>query len=49
MDIVFWLIALILIVFGAIKLYARDFLWGFVLIVVALLVIAVGPGFHAFQ
>ena len=45
MNVLLWIVALLLLVFGAIKLYNRDFLWGFVLIVLALVVVAVGPGF----
>lgn len=36
-----WLLAVILVVFGIVKIVQRDFLWGTVLIIVGLLV---GPG-----
>jgi hypothetical protein len=41
MAFILWLLAVILIVFGIVKLFQRDFLWGTVLIVVGLLI---GPG-----
>jgi hypothetical protein len=46
MNLIFWLVAIILIVFGCIKLYARDFLWAAVLIVLGLVVYAISPGAH---
>ncbi len=41
MDLILWIIAVILIVAGVLRLFQRDLLWGIVLIVVGLLV---GPG-----
>jgi hypothetical protein len=41
MDMLLWILAVILIVFGVIRIVQRDFLWGIVLIIVGLLV---GPG-----
>jgi hypothetical protein len=41
MGFLLWLLAVVLIVFGIVKLFQRDFLWGVVLIIVGLLV---GPG-----
>ncbi|WP_370291551.1 GPGG-motif small membrane protein [Nocardioides sp.] len=41
MDFILWLIAVVLVVLGIVRLVQRDLLWGIVLIVVGLLV---GPG-----
>ncbi len=41
MEFLLWILAVILVVFGVVKLIQRDFLWGVVLIVVGLLI---GPG-----
>jgi hypothetical protein len=38
MAFLLWLLAVILIVFGVVKLFQRDFLWGVVLIVVGILI-----------
>jgi hypothetical protein len=40
-DTILWIIAVIVGIFGVIRLIQRDFLWGAVLIVAALLI---GPG-----
>lgn len=41
MELILWLIAVVLVVFGIVRIVQRDILWGVVLIVVGLLV---GPG-----
>ncbi len=41
MEFVLWVLAVILVVMGIVKLFQRDFLWGVVLIAVGLLL---GPG-----
>lgn len=41
MEFLLWILAVILVVFGIIKIVQRDFLFGIVLIIVGLLV---GPG-----
>lgn len=41
MEFILWLLAVVLVVFGIVKLFQRDFLFGVVLIVVGLLI---GPG-----
>lgn len=41
MELLLWIIAVVLVVAGIIKLVQKDFLWGIVLIVVGLLI---GPG-----
>ncbi|MGD9703813.1 MAG: GPGG-motif small membrane protein [Acidimicrobiia bacterium] len=41
MEFILWIIAVVLVVAGIIRLVQRDVLWGIVLIVVGLLV---GPG-----
>lgn len=41
MTFILWLIAVVLVVFGIVRLIRGDILWGIVLIVVGLLV---GPG-----
>lgn len=41
MTFILWLIAVVLVVLGIVRLVQRDILWGVVLIVVGLLV---GPG-----
>jgi len=38
---ILWLIAVVLIVFGVVRLLQRDFIWGVALIVLGLLI---GPG-----
>jgi hypothetical protein len=40
-EFILWLLAVILVVYGVIKLVQRDFLWGVILIIVGLLL---GPG-----
>jgi hypothetical protein len=40
-DFILWIAAVILVVFGIIRLVQKDILWGIVLIVIGLLV---GPG-----
>lgn len=47
MAFLLWLLAVVLVVFGVVKLFQRDFLWGVVLIVVGLLLGSVG-GFTPF-
>lgn len=42
MAFLLWLLAVILIVFGVVKLFQRDFLWGVVLIVVGILIGSLG-------
>jgi hypothetical protein len=41
MEFILWIIAVILVIAGIVRLLQRDILWGIVLIVVGLLV---GPG-----
>ena len=41
MEFILWIIAVILVIAGIVRLLQRDILWGVVLIVVGLLV---GPG-----
>ena len=41
MEFILWIIAVILVIAGVVRLLQRDILWGIVLIVVGLLV---GPG-----
>lgn len=41
MGFILWLIAVVLVITGIVRLVQRDFLWGAVLIVIGLLV---GPG-----
>ena len=41
MTTILWLIAVVIVIFGVIRLIRGDILWGIVLIVLAL---AVGPG-----
>lgn len=41
MEFILWLLAVVLVVFGIVKIVQRDFLFGIVLIIVGLLV---GPG-----
>ena len=41
MEFILWIIAVILVIAGIVRLVQRDILWGVVLIVVGLLV---GPG-----
>jgi hypothetical protein len=41
MEFILWLLAVVLVVFGIVKIVQRDFLFGVVLIVVGLLI---GPG-----
>lgn len=41
MALLLWILAVVLIVAGVLKLVQRDFLWGVVLIIIGLLV---GPG-----
>lgn len=40
-DTILWIIAVIVGIFGVIRIIQRDFLWGIILIVLALLI---GPG-----
>ncbi|MDN4473113.1 GPGG-motif small membrane protein [Demequina zhanjiangensis] len=40
-DAILWIIALIVGIIGVVRIFQRQFLWGIVLIVVALLI---GPG-----
>ncbi|WP_169816437.1 GPGG-motif small membrane protein [Demequina soli] len=40
-DFILWIIAVILVVFGVIRIFQKQILWGVVLIVVGLLI---GPG-----
>lgn len=42
MAFLLWLLAVVLIVFGVVKLFQRDFLWGVVLIVVGILIGSLG-------
>ncbi len=41
MELLLWILAVILVVAGVLKLVQRDFLWGVVLIIIGLLI---GPG-----
>jgi len=41
MEFLLWLIAVILVVFGIVKIVQRDIVWGVALIIIGLLV---GPG-----
>ncbi|MFG1885294.1 GPGG-motif small membrane protein [Micromonospora sp. NPDC049102] len=41
MELILWILAVVLVVFGILALFRRQILWGIVLIVVGLLV---GPG-----
>ncbi len=42
MEILLWVIAVILIVAGVLRLIAKDVLWGLVLLIVGLVVVPVG-------
>jgi membrane-bound ClpP family serine protease len=46
MNLILWILALVLIVAGALALFRRQLLWGIVLIVVGLLI---GPGTNIFN
>lgn len=41
MALILWLIAVVLVIYGIVRLFQRDILWGLVLIIVGFLV---GPG-----
>lgn len=41
MELLLWILAVILVVAGVVRLFQRDILWGVVLIILGLLV---GPG-----
>jgi hypothetical protein len=41
MEFILWIIAVILVVYGVVRIVQRDFLWGVLLIILGLLI---GPG-----
>lgn len=41
MDFILWIIAVVLVISGIVRIVRRDFLWGVALIIIGLLV---GPG-----